>query len=193
MSGSANYRSIYQKVLMSAKFQNAAVLRAKLKYTQAKKLFFTEFVNHPVTKEISDGPEADNSSGTLGGYGNLFSFIGFEEGRRPIQEIEEALESMFSFNRAANTTLSLTFKITYPDINKLKKYSTLAWAFGGSWISGIEKGIPNFAQYVYGDTILTSRSGSGIQSKNDLRGVNFIPVPYLTPMLEKFKIGMQNK
>lgn len=178
---------------MSAKFQNAAVLRAKLKYTQAKKLFFTEFVNHPVTKEISDGPEADNSSGTLGGYGNLFSFIGFEEGRRPIQEIEEALESMFSFNRAANTTLSLTFKITYPDINKLKKYSTLAWAFGGSWISGIEKGIPNFAQYVYGDTILTSRSGSGIQSKNDLRGVNFIPVPYLTPMLEKFKIGMQNK
>jgi len=193
MPGSANYRSIYQKVLMSAKFQNAAVLRAKLKYTQAKKLFFTEFVNHPVTKEISDGPEADNSSGTLGGYGNLFSFIGFEEGRRPIQEIEEALESMFSFNRAANTTLSLTFKITYPDINKLKKYSTLAWAFGGSWISGIEKGIPNFAQYVYGDTILTSRSGSGIQSKNDLRGVNFIPVPYLTPMLEKFKIGIQAK
>ena len=34
-----------------------------------------EFVNHPVTKEIEGGVTASNQSGTLGGYGNLFSFI----------------------------------------------------------------------------------------------------------------------
>ena len=53
--GSADFRSIYEKVLLSPRFQNAAFLRAKLKYSQAKKVFFDEFNKHPVTKEISGG------------------------------------------------------------------------------------------------------------------------------------------
>lgn len=192
MAGSANYQSIYNKVLMAERFQNAAFLQAKLKYTSAKKRFFGNFFNHPVTKEISNGPEGANTSGTLGGYGNLFSFIGFEEGRDPIYEISEALESMFAFSKSGNTSLSLTFKVTYPDIDRLKKYSPLPWAFGGSWISGIEKGIPNFAQYLYEEDVLKSRSGSGIQVKNTLRGLNFTPVAYLTPMLERFKAEIES-
>ena len=36
-----------------------------------------EFRSHPVTSELNDGPNASNTSGLLGGYGNLFSFIGF--------------------------------------------------------------------------------------------------------------------
>ena len=187
MAGYADYRSIYQKMLESEKFQKAAFLQAKLRYTKAKKIFFDDFYGHPISKEISQGPEGSNTSGTLGGYGNLFSFIGFEEGRRPIEEIAQAMEEMFSFQKSENTSRSITFKVTYPDINKLKKYSPLAWAFGGSWISGIEKGIPNFSQYIYDEDILKSRSGSGIEAKSSIRGANFSPVPYLTPIIEKFK------
>ena len=111
--GSADFRSIYEKVLLSPRFQNAAFLRAKAKYSAAKIIFLREFLNHPVSKEISEGPEGANISGTLGGYGNLFSFIGFEEGRKPISEIEDVMESLFSFTKNKATSRSITFKITY--------------------------------------------------------------------------------
>ena len=191
--GSADFRSIYEKVLLSPRFQNAAFLRAKLKYSQAKKVFFDEFNKHPVTKEISGGPDAANVSGTLGGYGNLFSFLGFEEGRDPIGEVLGAMENLFSFQKSVSTSRSITFKITYPDINKLKPYSPLAWAFGGSWVSGIEKGIPNFARYLYDDDILSSRSGSGIEAKKAVREASFSATPYLSPIIEKFKTQINSK
>ena len=51
-----------------------------------------EFEMHPVTIEIDAGPNASNTSGTLGGYGNLFSFIGFEQGTDPLAKVRSALE-----------------------------------------------------------------------------------------------------
>ena len=36
-----------------------------------------EFDRHPITRELQQGPSSTNLSGTLGGTGNLFSFIGF--------------------------------------------------------------------------------------------------------------------
>ena len=50
MAGYADYRSIYQKILESEKFQKAAFLRAKLRYTNAKKMFFDDFYRHPISK-----------------------------------------------------------------------------------------------------------------------------------------------
>ena len=185
--GSADFKSIHKKVLKTEKFQNAAYLSAKLKYTTAKKMFFNEFLSHPVTKEIRSGPDSSNISGTLGGYGNLFSFLGFEGDRNPVEEIVEAMQSLFSFRKSKDSPGNISFEITYPDIDKLKPFSSLSWAFGGSWVSGIEMGIPNFAQYLSDEDILNSRSGSGIQAKGVLRGVNFKAVPYLTPILRKFK------
>ena len=40
-----------------------------------------DFDRHPVTVEIEKGPDATNTSGTLGGVGNLFSFIEMEIGQ----------------------------------------------------------------------------------------------------------------
>jgi len=51
----------------------------------------SEFLNHPITVEIKTGPYAENISGTLNGYGNLFSFIGFSDGDDPINPIEGLL------------------------------------------------------------------------------------------------------
>ena len=49
------------------------------------------FDDHPVTRELQAGPAAENTSGTLGGYGNLFSFIGFPAGHSPTRPIRKYL------------------------------------------------------------------------------------------------------
>ena len=46
------------------------------KFNAIKNQLIQEFLNHPITQEIKAGPNASNSSGTLNGKGNLFSFIG---------------------------------------------------------------------------------------------------------------------
>ena len=51
-----------------------------------------EFTEHPVTVEINSGPHATNSSGLLGGYGNLFSFLGFESSSDPTGPIYKILQ-----------------------------------------------------------------------------------------------------
>ena len=52
----------------------------------------SEFENHPVTQEIEAGPGTSNISGTLNGYGDLFSYIGFDAGDNPIMAIKIILE-----------------------------------------------------------------------------------------------------
>jgi len=186
-NGSADYDSIYKLLLRNRAVEEAAFLRSKLLYTQAKKQFFSEFYSHPVTIEIQNGPDASNSSGTLGGYGNLFSFLGFESSRKPIDEISSAMEKIFSINRAG-----LFAKINYPDMEELKKHSPLAWAFGGSWISGIEKGIPNFAKYLYGPGFRNSRSSSAIEAKYNINLATFTPTVYMSKMIKNFEENMKN-
>ena len=56
----------------------------------AKKLL-SSYEKHPVTREIKRGPQTSNISGTLGGYGNLFSFIGFDSSEDPTSVISEIL------------------------------------------------------------------------------------------------------
>ena len=60
---------------------------------RSKEEMVQEYLNHPVTKEIDNGPEASNISSTLGGEGNLFSYIGFEEGSEPTESVKEILEN----------------------------------------------------------------------------------------------------
>ena len=61
-------------------------------FDRSKNLLFQEFKSHPVTREIEGGPTASNSSGTLGGYGNLFTFIGFPFGSAPTKIVEALLK-----------------------------------------------------------------------------------------------------
>ena len=63
---------------------------------KAKAQIIAEFDSHEVTKEIQAGPSASNSSNTLGGYGNLFTFIGFDSGSDPITPIRSLLAKSIS-------------------------------------------------------------------------------------------------
>jgi hypothetical protein len=71
------------------------VVEAKI--NAAQKEMIEEFQNHPVTREISAGENASNSSGLLGGYGNLFSFIGFDQGSDPIGSLDSIFKRKIDF------------------------------------------------------------------------------------------------
>ena len=69
-----NTKNLYSKVSNNKKFQQQVNKKVQLTVENNKKLALQELENHPVTQEIMSGPGARNSSGTLGGYGNLFSY-----------------------------------------------------------------------------------------------------------------------
>ena len=75
-----------------------------------KKEMIREFLAHKITAEILAGPESTNTSGTLGGYGNLFSFIGFSKSDRPIEPIIRILEQ--TSYRLSGMTQRGTMKLT---------------------------------------------------------------------------------
>ena len=68
----------------------AKLLRAA---REVEGILIAEFNAHPVTKEIEGGEGSANISGTLGGYGNLFTYIGFNDSDHPIEILRALLKN----------------------------------------------------------------------------------------------------
>jgi len=185
-------------------------------FEEKKENLIENFLNHPVSEEISN-PEEGNISGTLGGYGDLFGFIGFFEGSDPIGSVEEVLSAFVNFksisiersyNRDARgrfssgrtiKKVSLIYSMPTLDDFDAASDNDVGWDISRNWIKGIEKGISGFGRYA--DYEETGRSGRGIQ----LRGVikdpsvdrgeflrSFRPVPYMTSLMKDFSKSLQN-
>ena len=147
-----------------------------------------------ITIELKAGPTASNISGTLGGYGNLFSFIGFNRGSDPTDVIEKIFEQKFRF-KVRRIGKSGKYKITFfiPSIEEIYGLTPMPWASGSSWVSGIEKGMSNIGSYLYSSRGFgQSRAGTGIQAKNRSSGVSFRNTPYITRLLNNFKRTLVN-
>lgn len=157
-----------------------------------------DFSMHAVTKEIEAGPTATNSSGTLNGYGNLFSFIGFESGTDPITVVKRILSEKMTFK--VNTIASGRFKITVyvPSKEEVFAVTPMPWATGASWAEGIEKGISNLGSFKFKRSGIRgsskgseSRSGTGIQVKNFKNSVTFRNTPYISAIFKKFQKNLE--
>lgn len=170
-------------------FGNALQQYLEPQIEQAQKELVDSFVNHPVTKEIDSGVNASNSSGTLGGYGNLFTFIGFESSDNPTQIVKDLLSKKWQtrvIRKSANGRYELT--IFAPDKKELYAATPMPWLMGKSWLQGIEQGISGLGRYIYSDSgFKNSRSGQGIQSSdNRTSGVRFRRVSYMSQLYENF-------
>lgn len=150
------------------------------------------FESHPVTKEIKSGPDGYNQSGTLGGYGNLYSFIGFEEGMDPIEPIRKILKKTLKVRAipANHKSMVMNFLVELPSKEELFAASPMPWATGRSWIDGIEKGISGLGEYL-NTTSFSSRSGEGVQAKNKIRGGGFRNTKYLSEILNNLKNNLR--
>jgi hypothetical protein len=155
-------------------------------FNKIKNEFIEEFMNHPITQEIQGGISATNSSGTLGGITNLYSFIGFDEGTDPIRPIQELLKKsnyrvLFN-NRSADATV--IFDI--PTAAQIFEITPMPWAIGRSWARGIETGISGLGYYL--KKTKNSRSGLGVQSTSQQvrSGVMFKNSKYISDLINRF-------
>lgn len=156
-----------------------------------KQQMISEFDNHPVTKEIDNGPEGTNISNTLGGQGNLFSYIGFDDGSNPTEIIREVLNNSVRVDENATITpngkdLKITFPVFGPTLDEIESSTPMPFEGGRSWVRGIEKGISGFSYYIFKKYLKGSRSGTGLQSESEIRTGSFKPTTYLSSILKKF-------
>lgn len=155
---------------------------------QASKDLVRDFYDHSVTKEIMRGPSANNSSGTLSGYGNLFSFIGFERGSNPFSQVEDLIKAKLNVRVRAIT--GGRFRITIsnaPDTKSIFEATPYPWASGSSWAEGIERGMSNLGSYLNRPSgISNSNSGTGIQVEAILSSRSFKTTSYISGIMNKF-------
>ena len=163
------------------------VIEPKIKERQ--KELVKNFNIHPITVELNAGPTANNTSGTLGGYGNLFSFIGFSSGDNPTDIISEIFNQKIRFKvRRKGKTGQYRVTFFIPSAEEIYGLTPIPWMVGKSWAKSVEQGgITNLGQYIYSSSGFDgSLSGTGIQSKNKSSGVSFSRTPYIGQLMKNF-------
>ena len=186
-----NYSSIRDKINKSDSFVKRGWIVAKRKADQfflpKKQQMISRFLNHPVSMEIKGGPSASNLSGVTSGYGNLFSFIGFEKGSDPIEDLRKGLSLLTQLRKRKYEKLNWIFTVKLPDLNSLTPYSPMPWQSGASWAIEIEKGLSGLQNYLNRKNgIAKSKSGTGIQVKNNIREVTASRKKYLSKIFGDF-------
>ncbi len=162
--------------------------RIRKSVNSAQEQMLDDFNMHPVTQEIESGPDGHNESGTLGGYGNLFSYIGFEEGMSPTEPLRRVLKKILKIRAvpANHKSMVMKFLVEIPSKEELFSVAPMPWANGRSWAEGIEKGISGLGQYL-NTTSFVSRSGEGVQAKNQIRSGKFLNTKYLSSILNNLR------
>lgn len=174
-------------------FATRKLIEARIRplFNQLRDEMIEELENHPITEEINLGPKLGWSSKFLGGYGDLFSFIGFNRDDDPIEPIRKLFRGLRLYS-VTSKGLNHIYEIrNFPTREDVKKITPLPWKNGKSWALGMEEGISGLGRYLNTETIYDPphfRSTAGLQLKNGpiLRAA-FQPTPYITPILKKFR------
>ena len=187
-----DWTKMFQELQADKEYQKQVTSIIDSEFNKIKNNYIQEFINHPITEEIRGGITATNSSGTLGGITNLYSFIGFDEGTDPIKPIEELLNKSnyrIIFN-SKNINSTVVFDI--PTATQIFQITPMPWAVGRSWARGIETGISGLGYYL--KKIKNSRSGLGVQSSTDqIRpGAVFKNTKYISDLINRFSKDLNN-
>jgi hypothetical protein len=185
MAGKINKKRIEKEILNNRTVKKMVLNIVQKEVEKEKALFRQDFESHPVTQEIDGGESASNVSGTLGGYGNLFSFLGFDKGSKPTTAVKFLIQSI-SLNKDVRVNNSgFQLKVNIPSKEEFGAVSKMPWESGRSWLLDVERGISGLGAFLYG-RFSGSRSGGGIQSKYNYSNKRFRNVKYFSGMYAKF-------
>jgi len=182
-----NMGSVNKKVAQSRKYNQEVDLIAKRKFDEAKKQLLEDFDNHPVTQELKSGPSSTNLSNTLGGYGNLFSYIGFPDGTDPTAIVRAFLIASIKLKRSSRGgNLNVTYSVSLPSLQDFN-FAKMPWEGGNNWVQAVESGISGFSYYMT-KASEASRSGEAIQIDNKIRARgSSAGIDYMTKIINKFR------
>jgi hypothetical protein len=173
----------------SQAFKRAARRATNSQFNKAKNNLIQKFDSHPVTREIEGGVGASNSSGTLGGYGNLYTFIGFYKEENPIDIVRSAIRQYTTISKGKFTAnrnrVEANFIIKAPTTEELASVTPMPWE-GGSWLRSIERGISGFGYYMY-KKWEEARSGFGVVIDNKVRSGGYKPTKYYSDLIRMFR------
>jgi len=183
-----DYRKLNLNIGKYKIVKSAALEIAESKLQDSKKILLDSFSSHPVTVEIQGGATSNNISGTLGGYGNLFSFIGFSSGLDPVEPVKKLINKIRlitrSYVKQEKNGMLISFNVLSPKLSDFENASPMPWASGRSWMSGIEKGISGLGYFLSKSG--SGRSEGGEQIKNQIRQLSFKRVSYFSKMYSDF-------
>ncbi len=194
-------KKLNQTVANSKKFEGLARSAAETRLTFAKFSLMKDIDESTVSKDIVAA--CQNPSITqkdIISKGNIASAIGFNQGAEPIEDLKEVLSEGIGMNDKAKITISpkkvnFAYKVNIPTKRELYSildgHGTEEWT-SRSWLEMIENGISQLAKYIFwseGFNTSNSRSGTGLQSKGDVRNeAKFTPQKnYLNDIFAKFK------
>ncbi len=156
------------------------------------------FDSHPVTRELKGGASGNNISNTIGGNGNLFSFIGFTKGSDPTVPLRNILEQPFDIVflgalKRGRQAADFRYRVGVPSLNfkaqdlisRIEKSTPIPWSPGESWATGLKEGISGIGQYLYVETT-ASRAGKGIQNPKVNLSKTFNNKDYVGEIFESF-------
>lgn len=188
MSSRINKNILNKEISASTKkaLEKEAFTYASQILEEKKQEYLNLIAEHPVSQELSAGPDGPNVSRTLNGEGNLYSFIGFENGSKPIEDLLYLIEKNTKIKQIDSKGETFKFEVYTPSLDELRSQTPMPFENGNSWLRGIEKGISGFSNYLYGLLFENSRSGGGIQSENKIRRTAYKPVRYFTELYNKF-------
>ena len=171
-----------------SEIKSAALEIAESKLEDERKQFLNEFESHSVTQEIDAGESSENTSGILGGYGNLFSFIGFNSGSKPTEAVKNLINKIRMVGSGKSEKGKkygqIIFKVFVPSMDEFENKTPIPWAAGRSWLTGIEKGISGLGYFISRSN--SGRSGGGVQSDNKVRSGAFKNTSYFSRMYNNF-------
>jgi len=202
---------IVSEALSNVSVQDEIERAIKKQFNEIKNQALEDFDDHPVTQELLD-PGQGNISNTLGGYGDLFGFIGFEAGFNPISPVRAALKSKIKF-KGTDLTINYprnkkgqfatgkrtriikdSFQIPeLEDFNESAQFQ--GWNGGRNWVKGIERGISGVSYYA---DYPRGRSERGLQLKGPItdgpsnRPTGFKTTKYISKIISNFTNNFTN-